>query len=36
MSGAHLDGATRVGAAFRRGVEGLLTVLHPEEEPPRP
>ena len=36
MSGAHLDGATRVGAAFRRGVEGLLTVLHPEEEPPQP
>jgi AcrR family transcriptional regulator len=28
MSGAHLDGADSVGAAFRRGVEGLLTVLH--------
>jgi hypothetical protein len=37
MSGAHLDGATHVGAAFRRGVEGLLTVLHPDETtPPRP
>ena len=37
MSGAHLDGATHVGAAFRRGVEGLLTVLHPDEKtPPRP
>ena len=31
------DGATHVGAAFRRGVEGLLTVLHPDETtPPRP
>ncbi|MDT7621972.1 MAG: hypothetical protein QOF99_2873 [Pseudonocardiales bacterium] len=28
MSGAHLDGADSVGAAFHRGVEGLLTVLH--------
>ncbi|MYX93470.1 TetR family transcriptional regulator [Streptomyces sp. SID486] len=28
MSGAHLDGVDSVGAAFRRGVEGLLTVLH--------
>jgi AcrR family transcriptional regulator len=28
MSGAHLDGADTVGDAFRRGVEGLLTVLH--------
>jgi AcrR family transcriptional regulator len=28
MSGAHLDGVDSVGAAFVRGVEGLLTVLH--------
>jgi AcrR family transcriptional regulator len=28
MSGASLDGADSVGAAFHRGVEGLLTVLH--------
>jgi AcrR family transcriptional regulator len=28
MSGAHLDGADSVSAAFQRGVEGLLTVLH--------
>jgi len=28
MNGAHLDGVDSVGAAFRRGVEGLLTVLH--------
>lgn len=28
MSGAHLDGVESVGAAFHRGVEGLLTVLH--------
>lgn len=28
MSGAHLDGVESVGAAFQRGVEGLLTVLH--------
>ena len=28
MSGADLDGADSVGDAFRRGVEGLLTVLH--------
>lgn len=28
MSGAHLDGTDNVGAAFTRGVEGLLTVLH--------
>lgn len=28
MTGASLDGADSVGAAFRRGVEGLLTVLH--------
>jgi AcrR family transcriptional regulator len=28
MAGADLDGADEVGAAFRRGVEGLLTVLH--------
>ena len=28
MAGADLDGADNVGAAFRRGVEGLLTVLH--------
>jgi AcrR family transcriptional regulator len=28
MSGAHLDGADSVGAAFHRGVEGLLTLLH--------
>ena len=28
MTGAHVDGADSVGAAFRRGVEGLLTVLH--------
>lgn len=28
MSGAHLDGVDSVGAAFHRGVEGLLTVLH--------
>jgi hypothetical protein len=28
MSGAHLDGPTEVGAAFRHGVEGLLTMLH--------
>ena len=28
MTGADLDGAENVGAAFRRGVEGLLTVLH--------
>jgi AcrR family transcriptional regulator len=28
MSGADLDGADSVGAAFHRGVEGLLTVLH--------
>lgn len=28
MSGAHLDGPDNVGAAFTRGVEGLLTVLH--------
>jgi AcrR family transcriptional regulator len=28
MSGAHLDDVESVGAAFRRGVEGLLTVLH--------
>jgi AcrR family transcriptional regulator len=28
MSGADLDGVDSVGAAFHRGVEGLLTVLH--------
>ncbi|MBO0706275.1 MAG: TetR/AcrR family transcriptional regulator [Candidatus Dormibacteraeota bacterium] len=28
MTGAHLDGVDSVSAAFRRGVEGLLTVLH--------
>jgi AcrR family transcriptional regulator len=28
MSGAHVDGADNVAAAFNRGVEGLLTVLH--------
>lgn len=28
MTGADLDGVDSVGAAFRRGVEGLLTVLH--------
>ena len=28
MSGAHLDGAASLGAAFHRGVEGLLTLLH--------
>ncbi|HEX4250059.1 MAG TPA: TetR/AcrR family transcriptional regulator [Pseudonocardia sp.] len=28
MSGAAIDGAAEVGAAFRRGVEGLLTVVH--------
>ncbi|GAA5161779.1 TetR/AcrR family transcriptional regulator [Pseudonocardia eucalypti] len=28
MTGAHLDGVHSVGAAFHRGVEGLLTVLH--------
>ncbi|ANY07583.1 TetR/AcrR family transcriptional regulator [Pseudonocardia sp. HH130630-07] len=28
MNGADLDGAEGVRAAFRRGVEGLLTVLH--------
>lgn len=28
MAGADLDGADNVGAAFHRGVEGLLTVLH--------
>ncbi|MFD5406436.1 TetR/AcrR family transcriptional regulator [Streptomyces griseorubiginosus] len=28
MSGAHLDGAENVGAAFHRGLEGLLTMLH--------
>ncbi|MEU5047170.1 TetR/AcrR family transcriptional regulator [Streptomyces griseorubiginosus] len=28
MSGAHLDGAESVGAAFHRGLEGLLTILH--------
>src|SRR4051812_4983144 len=28
MSGAPLDGVENVGAAFHRGVEGLLTVLH--------
>jgi AcrR family transcriptional regulator len=28
MSGAALDGAESVGDAFRRGVEGLLTVVH--------
>ncbi|WP_163550460.1 TetR/AcrR family transcriptional regulator [Candidatus Frankia nodulisporulans] len=27
MSGAHLDGVDSVGDAFRRGVEGLLTLL---------
>jgi AcrR family transcriptional regulator len=28
MTGTHLDGVDSVGAAFHRGVEGLLTVLH--------
>jgi AcrR family transcriptional regulator len=28
MVGTDLDGVDSVGAAFRRGVEGLLTVLH--------
>jgi AcrR family transcriptional regulator len=28
MAGADLDGADEAGDAFRRGVEGLLTVLH--------
>lgn len=28
MTGADLDGAESVGAAFHRGVEGLLTLLH--------
>ncbi|MDD7965383.1 TetR/AcrR family transcriptional regulator [Actinomycetospora lemnae] len=28
MTGAALDGAERVGEAFRRGLEGLLTLLH--------
>ncbi|GAA4922950.1 TetR family transcriptional regulator [Actinomycetospora succinea] len=28
MTGAGLDGAEAVGAAFRRGLEGLLTLLH--------
>jgi AcrR family transcriptional regulator len=28
MSGADIDGATHVGAALHRGIEGLLTLLH--------
>lgn len=28
MTGAHIDGVGNVGAAFQRGVEGLLTMLH--------
>jgi hypothetical protein len=28
MSGGDLDGVDSVSAAFHRGVEGLLTVLH--------
>lgn len=28
MTGANIDGIDGVGAAFQRGVEGLLTVLH--------
>ncbi|WP_433782650.1 TetR/AcrR family transcriptional regulator [Actinomycetospora sp. CA-101289] len=28
MAGAHLDGVDSVGDGFRRGVEGLLTMLH--------
>ncbi|SER06332.1 TetR/AcrR family transcriptional regulator [Microlunatus flavus] len=28
MSGAHLDGVDQAREAFRRGVEGLLTLLH--------
>jgi hypothetical protein len=28
MTGADLDGAAEVGTAFRRGLEGLLTLLH--------
>ena len=28
VTGASLDGAENVGAAFRRGLEGLLTLLH--------
>ena len=28
MTGAHVDGVDSVGDAFRRGVEGLLTLLH--------
>lgn len=28
MCGADLDGAAEVGAALRRGVDGLLTVIH--------
>lgn len=28
MTSAHLDGVDSVGAAFHRGVEGLLTLLH--------
>jgi AcrR family transcriptional regulator len=28
MTGADLDGAGEVGEAFRRGLEGLLTMLH--------
>jgi hypothetical protein len=34
MSGAHLDGATHVGAAFRRGVEGTLPSSPPIWPPP--
>jgi AcrR family transcriptional regulator len=35
MTGAHLDGVDSVGDAFRRGVEGLLTVLHWASPEPR-
>jgi AcrR family transcriptional regulator len=29
MTGAHVDGVDSAGAAFHRGLEGLLTLLHP-------
>jgi AcrR family transcriptional regulator len=32
MTGAHVDGVDRVGAAFQRGVDGLLTVQRQEKK----
>jgi len=36
MAGAQIDGAADVGVVLRRGVDGLLHVVHPTEFDGRP